>query len=317
MIEQGTQFVKSSDDSCVHDRRQVLALLGAGMGLSALGSTGSVAASAPAAARDWQDPRTLLDSMLKLRASLDARPVYMWLLGHRYLVMPDGRSLPLCSMSNCSVTRSIRKSDESFELTVLEYNYNTDFETREWRDSLVMPVTGRAVPTPQGRAEPVRHEWRLRYAYEGRLDEAHEFSEATLERYGADAQLTIDRTIHPPDILGNEIAFTQDWYLRVAPADRGKRGWWVREVSTVRGALRDVVDRRQNYVPSRTSYSIVYDLQPWMQLEGVGGYVLTTAVGGKAARAGDLPEGIRRLMAQRNPESLGDPERLLKGGAGV
>ena len=309
--------MSASDDSFVHDRRQVLALLGAGMGMSALGPTESAAAPTPVAAQDWQDPRTLLDSMLKLRSSLDARPVYMWLLGHRYLVMPDGRSLPLCSMSNCSVTRSIRKSDQSAELTVLEYNYNTDFETREWRDTLVMPITGRAVPTPQGRAETAKHEWRLRYAYEGRMDDAHEFSAAALERYGADAQLTIDRKIHPPDILGDEIAFTQDWYLRVAPTDPGKRGWWVREVSTVRGALRDVVDRRQQYVPSRTSYSIVYDVQPWMQLDGVGGYVLTTAVGGKATRAGDLPEGIRRLMAQRNPESLGDPEALLKSGTGT
>ena len=64
--------------------------------------------------------------MLKLRASLDARPVYMWLPGHRYLVMPDGRSLPRCSMLNCSVTRSIRKSDEYLERTVLEYNDNSD-----------------------------------------------------------------------------------------------------------------------------------------------------------------------------------------------
>lgn len=307
----------ASDDHSFHERRQVLGLLGAAMGVGGLGAADAFAAAAAPATRDWQDARTLLDSMLKLRASLDARPVYMWLLGLRYLVMPDGRSLPLCSMSNCSVTRSVRTADDAFELTVLEYNYNTPFGSREWRDSLVMPVTGRSVPAPQGKTEPVKHEWRLRSAYEGRLDGSHEFSKAVHERYGADAQLTIDRKIHPPDVLGDEIAFTQDWYLRVAPKDPAKRGWWVRELSTVRGALREVLDRRQQYVPSRTSYSIVYDVQPWMQLDDAGGHVLTTAVGGKATRASDLPEGLRRLMAQRNPESLGDPERLLANGVGT
>jgi hypothetical protein len=309
--------VDPSDDHSVHDRRQLLGFLGAGLALGALDGSDATAAPTAPAGRNWQEPRTMLDSMLKLRASLDARPVYMWLLGHRYLVMPDGRSLPLCSMSNCSVTRSVRTADDAFELTVLEYNYNTPFDSREWRDTLVMPLTGRAVAAPQGKAESVKHEWRLRTAYEGRLDGSHEFSEPVHQRYGADAQLTIDRKIHPPDILGDEIAFTQDWYLRIAPKAPGKRGWWVRELSTVRGALRDVVDRRQKYVPSRTSYSIVYDVQPWMQLDDVGGYVLTTAVGGKATRASELPEGLRQLMAQRNPESLGDPERLLAGAAGA
>jgi hypothetical protein len=287
-------------------------MIGAGAGLAAAGVP--IAAGAPAA--NWQDPRSLLDSMLKLRASLDERPVYMWLLGHRYLVMPDGRSLPLCSMSNCSVTRSVRTADDAFELTVLEYNYNTPFGTREWRDSLVMPLTERTVGAPRGKAEPVRHEWRLRTEYEGRLDGSKEFPDTVHQRYGADAQLTIDRKIHPPDVLGDEIAFTQDWYLRLAPRDPARRGWWVRELSTVRGALRAVLDPRQRYVPSRTSYSIVYDVQPWMQLDGVGGHVLTTAVGGKATRADELPEELRRLMAQRDPEALGDPDRLLAIGTG-
>lgn len=309
--------MNASDEAFVHDRRQMLGLLGAGFGLSALGVADAAGTARGANVQDWKDPRTLLDSMLKLRASLDERPVYMWLLGLRYLVMPDGRSLPLCSMSNCSVTRSVRTADDAFELTVVEYNYNTPFGSREWSDALEMPLTGRKVQAPQGKAETVKHEWRLRTLYEGRLDGSSEFSEVVHQRYGPDAQLTIDRKIHPPDVLDGDVAFTQDWYLRVAPKAPGKRGWWVRELSTVRGALRDVLDTRQKYVPSRTSYSIVYDVQPWMQLDDAGGHVLTTAVGGKAVRASDLPEGLRRLMGERNPESLGDPERLLAAGRGA
>lgn len=294
-------------------RRRTLALLGAAGTAAGLSPVVHAAAATAAAAPAFRNPREEFDAFVRLRGSLDERPVYMWLLGKRYLVMNDGRALPLCSMYNCSITRARRKSADAFELTVVEYNYNTDFATGEWRDTLTMPVTGRQVPAPQGRAEPVHHEWQPRYAFEGLLRESTEFPPSTHERFGPDAQLTIDRKVHPVERLDGELAFTQDWYLRVAPRDPAKQRWWVREVSTVRGDARAAMDPRVSYVPSRTSYSIVYGVQPWMQLDGVPGHVMTTAVGGKATRADELPASIRRIMSERDPGSLVDPEKLLRG----
>ena len=299
-------------------RRAALLLLGA-IGLASRGAY----AAGPSAAQPAPPAQPVpgrggalagageFETFLKLRASLDERPVYQWLLGHRYLMLNDGSSYPLCQMSNCSIARTRRKGAGAFELTLVEYNYNTDFDSGEWRDTLRMPVTGREVAVPQGRAEPVRHEWRRQYAFEGRLADSHEFPPSTHERFGADAQLTIDRKLYRPERLGDEIAFTQDWYLRVAPRQAGRKGWWVRELSTVRGDARQALDPRQMCIPARTSYSIAYDFHPWMQLDGVPGHVLTTAVGGKAQHADELPGAIRRIMSQRDPGSLGDPRALL------
>lgn len=286
--------------------------------LGAIGLAGRAGAEGSAAPRAPRPVGALADvndfeAFLRLRASLDERPVYKWLVGHRYLMLNDGSSYPLCAMSNCSIARTRRKGADSFELTLIEYNYNTDFETGEWRDTLRMPLIDRSVAVPQGRAEPVRHEWRRQYAFEGRLADSHEFPPTTFERFGADAQLTIDRKLYRPELLGDEIAFTQDWYLRVAPRQPGKRGWWVRELSTARGDARRALDAREMCVPARTSYSIAYDFHPWMQLDGLPGHVLTTAVGGKAEHADELPEGIRRIMSRRDPGSLGDPGMLLGG----
>jgi hypothetical protein len=293
-------------------RRRALALLGAGAAglLTAATPTASRAATPSAGI---PDQRAQFDAFVRLRGSLDERPVYMWLIGRRYLVMNDGRSFPLCGTSNCSITRARRQADDAFELTVMEYNYNTDFTTGEWRDALPMPITGRQVPSPQARADPVHHVWRPRHAFEGRLRESTEFPPSTLDLFGGDALLTIDRKVHAPELMDGEIAFTQDWYLRVSPVDASKKGAWVREVSTVRGDARAAANPRENCVPARTSYSIVYGIPAWTQLEGVPGHVLTTAVGGKATRAADLPPSVRRLMSQRDPGSLGDPETLLRG----
>lgn len=286
--------------------------------LGAIGVAARGIAESPAATGLPRPTGSLADikdfeAFLRLRASLDERPVYKWLVGHRYLMMNDGTSYPLCAMSNCSIARTRRKDADSFELTLVEYNYNTEFDSGEWRDRLRMPFTHREVAVPQGRAEPVRHEWRRQYAFEGRLADSHEFPPSTFERFGADAQLTIDRKLYRPELLGEEVAFTQDWYLRVAPRQPDKRGWWVRELSTVRGEARRALDPREMCVPARTSYSIAYDFHPWMQLDGVPGHVLTTAVGGKAERADELPDGIRRIMSQRDPGSLGAPHLILGG----
>ncbi len=303
-------------------RRQVLGLLGAGIatatappGDAAAGRRPGAAAATPApgpGGLDLDDPKVLLDSVVKLRGSLDARPVYVWMIGRRYVLTPDDRAHPLCAVRNVSITRWRRIADDAVELSVLEYNYNTDFASGEWRDSLVMPITGRSVRMTTAPAELIRHRWSLRHQFEGRLEDANEFPPTAQQRYGAGAQLTIDRTIHPPELLGDEMAFTQDWYLRIAPQVPDKAPWFVREVATVRGAIAGVADRRQPFVPSRTSYSIVYGFQPWMQLEGVQGQVFTAGFGGKTTGAGDLPRSIHQLLAAKNPEALGDPERLLR-----
>ncbi len=297
------------------DRRRFMGLLAAGTAAAVSQQTASatpIVSVAAAAVAGSTDVPSAFDQMIKLRASLDPRPVYMWLVGKRYLLLPGGRSLPLCGMVNCSITRCTRKAPDAFDLLVHEYNYNTDFATGRWRDELVMPVTGRAVPSPVGKGPPVRHEWRAAYAYQGSLAGAGEFPPEAIRKYGADADLTIDRKVHPGEVFGDEIAFTNDWYLRVAPRQANTKGWWVRELSTVRGSLQAARDPREVYVPSRTAYSIVYDVLPWMQLDDVGGTVLTTASGGKTTSAAELPEAIREIFMQRNPEALGDPERLLR-----
>jgi hypothetical protein len=251
--------------------------------------------------------------VVKLRGSLDERPVWLWLIGKRYVVTPDGRSLPLCSVYNVSLTRWRRESPQGYGITVLEYNYNTDFDTGLWRDTLVMPLTGRAVPAPVGRAEPVVHHWSMSHQYEGTVGKAGEFSAATVAAMGADSALTIDRRIHGPEALGDEVSFVQDWFLRIRPAvpAPGRRGWWVREVATVRGSRRDVEDPSVLYAESRTSYAITYAFQPWMQLDDQEGWVVTAGIGGKTDDRDKVPESILRILAARNPEALGDPRRLL------
>ncbi len=298
-------------------RRGVVAALGAG-GLAAGGGlSGRVALAGGGPAKPSHSPRELadprLEAVVKLRGSLDERPVWLWLIGKRYVVTPDGRSLPLCSVYNVSLTRWRRESPQGYGITVLEYNYNTDFDTGLWRDTLVMPLTGRAVPAPVGRAEPVLHHWSMRHQYEGPLAQAGEFSAAAVEALGADSALTIDRRIHGPESLGDEVSFVQDWFLRIRPPvpAPGRRGWWVREVATVRGSRRDVDDPSILFAESRTSYSITYGFQPWMQLDDQEGWVVTAGIGGKADDRDKVPASILEILAARNPEALGDPVRLL------
>ena len=298
-------------------RRRVIASLGAGglalgAGLPAGPAASAGARTEPAsAAPGAADGR--LEAVVKLRGSLDERPVWLWLIGKRYVVTPDGRSLPLCSVYNVSLTRWRRESPQGFGITVLEYNYNTDFATGLWRDTLVMPLTGRAVPAPVGRAEPVVHHWSMSHRYEGPLGEAGEFSAATVASLGADSALTIDRRIHGPEALGDEVSFVQDWFLRIRPVAPvpGRRGWWVREVATVRGSRRDIEDPAVLYAESRTSYAITYGFQPWMQLDDRQGWVVTAGIGGKTDDRAKVPESILRILEQRNPEALGDPRTLL------
>jgi hypothetical protein len=294
-------------------RRRALAALGAAA-VASLAPTSLPAAaragSAGPARLDLDDPETRLEAIVKLRGSLDPRPIWVWLIGRRYAITPDG-VLPLCSVYNCSIVRWQRTARDRFDLPVLEFNFNTDFVTGEWRDELVMPVTGRAVKAPAPRSDVVRHKWKLASLFEGTLADAKEFSDATLRRFGAESRTRIDRKVHGPEWLADEVAFTQDWLLRVEPAVPGIPTVDIREIATVRGLVRDVADPKVVSAPSRTAYSIVYGLPEWTQLQHVPGHVLTSGVGGKASNSDELPAGIRQLLALKHPEALGNLERLL------
>jgi hypothetical protein len=259
---------------------------------------------------DLDDPEARLEAIVKLRGSLDPRPIWVWLIGRRYAITPDG-VLPLCSVYNCSVVRWQRTARDRFDLPVLEFNFNTDFVTGEWREELVMPVTGRAVKVPVARSEVVRHKWKLASRFEGTLAGAGEFPDGTLRRFGAESRTRIDRKVHGPEWLADEVAFTQDWLLRVEPAVPGIPTVDIREIATVRGFVRDVADPRVLSAPSRTAYSIVYGFPEWTHLQDVPGHVLTSGVGGKASSSDELPAGIRQLLALKHPEALGNLERLL------
>lgn len=295
------------------DRRRILATLGAAA-VAAFASRSVIAAAPEVAASrpvlDLEDPNARLDAIVKLRGSLDPRPIWVWLIGRRYAITPDG-VLPLCSVYNCSVVRWQRVARDRFELPVLEYNFNTDFVTGEWRDELVMPVTGRRVKAPAPRVDVVRHTWQLDYRFDGTLAQAAEFPDSTIRRFGAESRTRIDRKVHGPEWLGDEVAFTQDWRLHVDPAVQGIPTVDIREVATVRGSVHDVADPKVVCAPSRTAYSIVYGFPEWMQLQDVPGHVLTSGVGGKATSGDELPVGIRQLLALKHPDALGDLERLL------
>lgn len=291
----------------------MLATLGAAAVAAFASNTVTAAAREAAASRpviDLEDPDARLDAIVKLRGSLDPRPIWVWLIGRRYAITPGG-VLPLCSVYNCSIVRWQRTARDRFDLPVLEYNFNTDFVTGEWRDELVMPVTGRRVKAPAPRVDVVRHKWQLDYRFDGTLAQSEEFPESTIRRFGAESRTRIDRKVHGPEWLGDEVAFTQDWLLHVDPAVPGIPTVDIREIATVRGSVHEVADPKVVCAPSRTAYSIVYGFPEWMQLQDVPGHVLTSGVGGKATSGDELPAGIRQLLKLKHPEALGDLERLL------
>jgi hypothetical protein len=294
------------------ERRRLLQTAGLAAGVAALG--GPLLAEPQritgAGVPPPGDAKAVFDAIVKLRGSLDDRPVLIWMTGRRYAVLPDGEVYPLCSAVSCSVTRWVRLDDERVALTLVEYNFNTDFETGEWREELTMPVTGQRVRPPEPETKVVTHEWRAAYRFDGPVSGFPEVDAAQAEHLGPDSPVAIDRRVRGPQLLGDDVAFTQDWKGRVVSTRLG-RTLWVREVATVRGSARAVADPRTRYVPSSTAYSILYNFQPWMRMDEVQGHVLTAGFGGKALTSAELPAHVRELVGRRHPEALHSPERLL------
>lgn len=286
-------------------RRQLIGAAGAAALLPAF-------AAPPSLASDKQLRERLaalnpLETVMRLRGSADGALTFAYLDAVRELVI-EGDIIPFCNLKALIVARYVPRGD-IFEAQVLECAYYTDPETGEPRDTFLFPGSAAPVRVPKYRTGPIT----VRFA-QG-LDEWEEVNPGNAGEASADfappSSVRLQRSVSRPWTDGPTLLIRSNEYGR-AYTDRAKPpAVFYREWIIWRGDVDQVLNSDAPNLPSEYSYSALSSWRPWMKMGNTPGNTAENGRGKKVASLGDLPEDLKLLVAEQDPDVFDNPARAL------
>jgi len=243
------------------------------------------------------NPEALLRALIKLRGSLDERPVFSWLSGMRYGVV-DGRIDPIYRMHAGSVQLYRRINDRRYEMIMLELSYFADVDTGKPLKAFKNPYSGRVVEIPQQKLGP----YKIFLTTEG----------VEIPRDPAFGEFELRTQLGPAVVQNDDIWIREDSFINV-DSDHPMMGKHTyNEFVTYHGSLADVKNEALVSAPVDVTYQSVTSWRKWMGAEGVGGQTTARAAGSKVFALEDLPVEYLRVMRDWYPEIMQDPVSVLR-----
>ncbi len=268
------------------------------------------AAQALAKSAEAGPPLDRLETMVKMRGSIDGRLGFSWIKGVRYAQV-DGRLEPMCGLLNCTMNRYRRLTRDTFDLRIYEISFYTDLSTGQYQSTLKMPFTGKSVEVPLYRTGPGRHLVKTANSEEMSWSKNNTGSEAAARMLAPDGKIYYNVELSQPTIQADNVWLTTEATTRLEPNNPADKPWFYKELITNHGSLKQLLDPAVPYVDSDASYTLMMDWRPWMQMDGIDGHTLDHAIGGRVWSLDALPTGILEHMSRHHPDVVANPLRWL------
>jgi hypothetical protein len=117
----------------------------------------------------------------------------------------------------------------------------------------------------------------------------------------------------PAYIEGDDIWLRSDFSARVIPTDDTRRPFQVEDLSTFFGSLKDVANPAAKAVPAGQTFTDLLNYPGWLEMGDRNGHFFSRCFGRKVFSTPAMPEDWQRLMAERYPQILKDPQAALEG----
>lgn len=282
------------------DRRQWLALAGAGL------VSGSAAAAGSAKPRSEvplgiEDPARAFRLWTRLNADLRGRVLYLCQQGMVYGFRPQADDVPLAEFARrlygyrSGIARLAEPlPDGSVRIRSRSWFLYTDAESGAYIRTLRNPYTGLEVdcaPRMGAVMEQI-------HAATGRVPDAAPFP---LESSDAGQPLRLDVTA-----MGEHVWLRRNVFSRFKPPDTN---WWKLEADMLTHCAKraDVLDASLGHVPNTTSHNLVAEWQTWMKMHGEPGHILFVGEGAFTHDPRELPGEFRAAVEAAFPATLDEP----------
>lgn len=255
-----------------------------------------VAAAAPTARFDPDDPAALLDAFRRLRFASHGEPVFWWMRASKHGAV-DGALTHLYDMEIASIFQAEDTTD-GFSVTSLELIYATDPETGELLEELLNPYTGERLPwmhTPVGPA-------RVNYSTTG--------LELPTELPGVDIRMT--HALTSGMVHAGQVWLKDDNSAVVTQREGDDPPFLVTDWSTFLAQVADLEDPALSSPPCTVAFQSSTSWQKPLRMGRRPGMMISRGAGAKATRFSDLPDRVRGLIATVHPEIARDPAAALR-----
>lgn len=248
-----------------------MALASAGAAANPMASSAAI----PARSLDLRDPRTALESYVKLRGSLADETVFQPYEGDIFLVAKGKEGIPLCGFKGLQKSAWTRDGRGGFTNADYDLGFYLDYRTREILRQWTNPVTARRVEVYHYRGGPSGGHFTMNAdggdVYGGML--------GRWSRFGDQIWHTSSHWGERPNALT-----PAEWPL----ASSGKTVFGSMSISFA-GSMADVVNHEVLQAPSFQIWTNTTDWMPWMEMGQRPGFNLWRWVGAKGVRREALP----------------------------
>ncbi|WP_256839428.1 DUF1838 family protein [Ornithinimicrobium faecis] len=240
---------------------------------------------------DLSDTRVNLETLLRARSSLDGAPSVTWWTGDVYTQHPAARSEHAFGFVGFNISRVVPVED-GFDLLTREAAFYLDPGTRAPLERWDNPVTGQTVN--------VLHVWNDPVNQQFRLDGPRGPFRAPFTDLGRTIVFNLDIPISSPSALP-----VAEW-----PAHSADDTYRAVELFQFYSPKDELLDSSRVSAAADCSWVRVSPWLPWMEMAQRPGGMLFHCRGSKLASYDELPEVVRRQVADHHPEFAEPPSEF-------
>lgn len=275
------------------NRRQSLGLM-AGVVMAAKAPGTEMEADTGVGVAD--DPRAMLQALMKLRASVDDRLTLEWFKGVVYGVV-DAALTPLFSLNAVAFASFEAQDDSSFLGRRIEVVYHGDLATGERISEFRNPYNGKLMAVPLSRTplQPV----------------TINTNGLMLPAQLGPLRIEAESELGPAISNGGRTWIRLDTRSRMFPPNAQQPAMVYNESISYTGSSADLETPEKVSVPSQISYYNLMSWRPWMMMDGVAGHSISIAAGEKVWQLAELPADLRQFVAAEHPDLAADALAVL------
>jgi hypothetical protein len=244
---------------------------------------------------DLLSPQQRLRAFMMMRGALDDRLVVGFVSGTYYGVVGD-KMTPLYGLAAATFSRYRPMADGGYAGVGLEQAYFTDLDTGKVLETWLNPYTGETVTVPETRFEPRALT----------IDQNLRFGPPVTA-----PGVTVDQSVLPPQIIGDDIWFTERILSEITPAGADK-AFHYNELTTMHASRADVMNPDAKRVPCDTHFSATVGWRPWLKMADRPGHLLGDGQGRYGVAVDNLPPVWLEATLRSRPEIIHDPLAVLE-----
>ena len=258
-------------------------------------STSPLAVATSSGNSNLDDPNRLLEAFIRLAGSLDDRLIIWWMDGLRYGVV-DAQAKLLFGMQVGMFHRFYRQPDGSYKVAMFELTYYTDLATGELLETFDNPYTGETNRVRHVRLGPeIRHQ-----------------TTQGIARPDNPMVTVYQSRLGPPIIRGNDVWIPIDVEATIEFPKPSAPNILLNHYTTVHGKLTDALNTDLLSAPSELNCQNIIKWEPFMNMAGKPGHMMSRAAGRKLESLSDLPDNYLAMARSMHAKYIADPREILE-----